>query len=346
MSSPAAPLPDITTLCRGSANLPVPTAFLHQHCGQFASTLTSSIYQVRAPVSPDNLQLFVNALSGQHIQITSDNVRDLTVLSHEFTFAQLSANIDNFQKAPEHQIVLLQATIVRLERQISALTRTGRVLNLQPDLATLPTWATPADFTNLTSWSERITEENCGFPKFTIAVEAVEAHNFLVNERFDANGLLRDFDIIFVGGWDRSFDGLQGITPKVAAKRLKPFWDGGGAILLLHDVFGPFQGFLDQYHFGTKPSGSIFQSATVVKPSRVMGRPFRLPTTIQIAETHSYYKSDNSYTVLENHGMSYYAEFGRLGKIEMCHKQPETEDEWKLLVNIVCQLVLCPLVGK
>jgi hypothetical protein len=58
-------------------------------------------------------------------------------LSREYHFASLGARIVDFENRHEHQIAFLQATVARLVRQISTLTRRAQILNLQPDRETL-----------------------------------------------------------------------------------------------------------------------------------------------------------------------------------------------------------------
>jgi hypothetical protein len=340
------PPPDPTTaLCRGQQSVSVSTSLLHRRCGKFDSTLTLPLYGVTSDVCFANLQLFVDALLDRPIEITVNNVTELSALCDEFDFTELAAKVAAFKSLQERkrlkreEIDSLRTRIVDLERQICATQRTIRILNLQPDHQMMLPDIVPTDFSPLISWSERINDNGSVLPKLKIEVHSVEALEFQRGEEFQLSKLVRNFDVIFVGGSDRSFDGLDTITREHVITKLKPFWEGGGGILLFHDVFGGFEFFLDLFKFKQIQTHQSFTSATIVKPSRVMMKPFQLPTTIEIAATHGHFMADNPYTVLGNNGVTYYAQLGHLAMIEMCHQPPATEHEWKLLVNIVHHMV-------
>jgi hypothetical protein len=341
------PPPDPTTaLSRGQERIHVPTSLLRRRCGKLASTNALPSYGVTSAVCFANLQLFVDALFDRPIELTAKNVTELSALCHEFEVTDLATTVAAFDSSPERtrlkqeQIDCLQAFVVDLQRQLCATYRTIRILNLKPDHQTMLPGMTPTDFSPLIRWNERINDNGSGLPKLKIEVHSVEAPEFQRGEEFELSKLVRNFDILFVGGSDRSFDGLDTITREHVITKLKPFWEGGGGILLFHNVFGGFEFFLDLFNFKQIQNHQSFTSATIMRPSRVMIKPFNLPTTIEIGETHGHFTADNPCTVLGNNGVTYYAQLGHLGMIEMCHQPPVTEHEWKLLVNIVYQLVL------
>jgi hypothetical protein len=73
-------------------SMSVPTAAILAKCGSFAATHPSP-YSVRSNVSPSALGALVNAIHGVAINITLENVADLTLLADEFSFGQLQCEL-------------------------------------------------------------------------------------------------------------------------------------------------------------------------------------------------------------------------------------------------------------
>jgi hypothetical protein len=275
--------------------------------------------------------------------VTEQSALELARLAEEFDCKDLVAVLNTFQQSPAQQqrrIVRLEATVEQLRRTIETLLRPIRILVLEPDRAKMLGWTRQTNFTPMTETNALIRQENAGFPVRHIEFQTVQAPAFLSDARFDARDLLRDFDLIFIGGSDRSLDGLKGLTRAEVDRTLGPFWEGGGSILLFHDTSGAgCKFFSDLLPLRVSPGGPCLTSATAVHPSRVLGQPFRLPNTITVGETHGYYAVERRCSVLALGALSYFSQRGRVGITEMCHQPPNTTDEWKLLVNIAYELV-------
>jgi hypothetical protein len=95
---------------------------LHQQCSAPALQGVNS-YQVTAQVSSSNFQLFIDALNGKDIQITNENISDLTQLATEFQCSVLDAKLLVFQTSSEHQLWLLKSRVSEQEKRIGDLAR-------------------------------------------------------------------------------------------------------------------------------------------------------------------------------------------------------------------------------
>jgi hypothetical protein len=316
-------------LVSGSASVAIPTLMLRQVCGLLTSNPSASPHNLKCKVSKTSLRLFADAVNGESVEVTESNARELAALSLECDFKALSAKVAAFEASPAQQYRIkiggLEAEVAHLRPLVKALRRTIRVFHLKPDPTKLPTGSQQTDFSKLTALTKK-------FPDFRIKVHVREANGFTAVTLCE---LIDQFDIIFVGGSDRSFDGLTTIGPEITNRTLKPFIDAGGAILLFHDVVGDAWNFIyDQFRF-ERVEMIRMNTASAFCSSRVTNTPFLLSSPLDIGETHGYNSADRRHTVFEAGNVVYHARVGRVGYSEMCHVPPSTDDEWKLLVNIV-----------
>jgi hypothetical protein len=79
------------TLVVGEATFPVASQPLRQACDLFASGCAPSHYNVHSQAALSLFSLFLKAVSGKDIQITNENVSDLSQLCDEFGFWSLSS---------------------------------------------------------------------------------------------------------------------------------------------------------------------------------------------------------------------------------------------------------------
>jgi hypothetical protein len=119
-------LPAAFELVLGDLSLTVPTNAITAKCKRFADTQHSP-YRVRSNVSPDAFQIFVAAIRGDSIDVTSDNITDLTHLSDEFSFIDLqrelaSSSLSAFVCSESHRFLSelegRQRDLSRLERLV------------------------------------------------------------------------------------------------------------------------------------------------------------------------------------------------------------------------------------
>jgi hypothetical protein len=85
-------------LVLGDLRLAVPLSTLTAKCACLAES-QSSPYCVISAVSPEAFQLFVWAIEGKRIEVTAMNVADLTLLSAEFSFAELQREVSAWSLA-------------------------------------------------------------------------------------------------------------------------------------------------------------------------------------------------------------------------------------------------------
>jgi hypothetical protein len=101
----------------------VPVRHLFSHCAAFdddPSRIKSPI-QIRSEVTPEELTLFITALSGSPITLTATNAPRLALLAREFGFGDLSGRISAFLCSAEARIPDLEAKMQQQSREIADL---------------------------------------------------------------------------------------------------------------------------------------------------------------------------------------------------------------------------------
>jgi hypothetical protein len=78
---------------------------LKQNCDLFASGAAPSRYCVQSDVTLDLFSLFLEAVSGKDIQITNENVSDLSQLCKEFGFRNLSSKLSDIRDSASLPLV-------------------------------------------------------------------------------------------------------------------------------------------------------------------------------------------------------------------------------------------------
>jgi uncharacterized coiled-coil protein SlyX len=108
-------------LLLGDAIFPFASLGLKQVCDMCASGATSSPYHVQSKVSFGLFRFLLEAVSGKDIQITNENVLDVSQLCEEFGFWSLSAKVSAFCQSSEHRIWLLKARLSEQAQPITTL---------------------------------------------------------------------------------------------------------------------------------------------------------------------------------------------------------------------------------
>jgi uncharacterized coiled-coil protein SlyX len=126
-----------TDLVLGTAKVSVSTRQLINASDLFLGdlTLAMSPYQVRSAVSLSALHIFIEAIEGRPITLTSDNSAPLAELSAEFGFKSFSATIAAFAHSPESRIAALEARVAQQADENEALRR--QLTNLASEVGRL-----------------------------------------------------------------------------------------------------------------------------------------------------------------------------------------------------------------
>jgi hypothetical protein len=204
----------------------------------------------------------------------------------------------------------------------------------------------PVDLFGLSATSGELEE-------FFIKVEAVDASAFRRKGFADWTLLVREFEVIFIGGTDAAMNVLGDLTQNVIDRSFVPYHMGGGKIVFLHDVtFGDehrrwqyFMGQMGSYQQVSDLDLGLWSEVRLKTPSnpppQVLTRPFRVTTPFPIAPTHSHQmsKSEHALLVGPRDSSTYYVERAGIAFIELGHTPSEvTREEWQFLVNVVYHL--------
>jgi uncharacterized coiled-coil protein SlyX len=131
-------------LVLGEATLAVASQTLERACGIFAAGSPPSRYRVQSQVPLGLFQLFLEAVKGNDIQITSENVSGLCQLCEEFEFRRLSPKLSAFRDSPsfkdsadaEARISALEERDSQQERRLAALeAKQSQLAQLPAELA-------------------------------------------------------------------------------------------------------------------------------------------------------------------------------------------------------------------
>jgi hypothetical protein len=107
-------------LVHGEAAFPVASQALKQACALFAAGAPLSRYSVKSQVPVGHFRLFLEAVKGNDIQITNENVSSLSQLCKEFGFQRLASKVSAFCGSPEHRIWVLEARLSEQEQKLQA----------------------------------------------------------------------------------------------------------------------------------------------------------------------------------------------------------------------------------
>jgi hypothetical protein len=72
---------------------------------------------VRSAVSSEVFRVFLSAIEGNAVEVTNENVDDLSALCKEFEFWSLLGRVRAFKEAPAYQIARQNARIEALEKE-------------------------------------------------------------------------------------------------------------------------------------------------------------------------------------------------------------------------------------
>jgi hypothetical protein len=150
----------VVELALGDETLSVLGLTLRYSCDKFADSVTTSRYEVTSPVSVDVFRIFVDAIVGKDVEITTDNVSGLGQLAREFGFWRLTARLSDFRitqletiacakaQAQERRIAALEADIDALKVQLSSATQEAvaaeRRRVLTEEVSALKSWVFPS----------------------------------------------------------------------------------------------------------------------------------------------------------------------------------------------------------
>jgi uncharacterized coiled-coil protein SlyX len=153
------------TLLLGDASHAVAELPLVTNCILFRNNLTlaASPYRVNSSVRLEVFRLFLEAVEGKEIQITKQNVADLSQLCTEFGFESLSRKISAFLNSPDcaSADAEARARISGLEKRV--LQQDGRIASLEAELGRVHALAAI------------VSQMQMGFARFTAEVQTALA---------------------------------------------------------------------------------------------------------------------------------------------------------------------------
>jgi hypothetical protein len=95
-----------------------------QVCDALAHDLQTDQWDVQSAVSVDVLRLFISAVEGETIELTNENIEELSALCEEFQFRSLSQRVEAFKNTPTYRLARLEHRFSRLEAEVLALRST------------------------------------------------------------------------------------------------------------------------------------------------------------------------------------------------------------------------------
>jgi hypothetical protein len=117
-------------LLLGRERFSVATILLCQTCEKFSKGIPTHYYNVESEVSSTSFRDFLEAVAGTRIEITTENVSDLSKLSTEFEFSGLEQSMSLFRESANEQIKELRNLILKHDEMIvhydDALKRLGK----------------------------------------------------------------------------------------------------------------------------------------------------------------------------------------------------------------------------
>jgi uncharacterized coiled-coil protein SlyX len=106
------------TLVHGEAAFTVSHEPLKQACDLFADGPAPSRYPAQSDAPLGVFRSFLEAVKGNDIQITNENVLQLSQLCEEFGFWSLSSKLSAFRDSPEHRIWAVKARVAVQEQTV------------------------------------------------------------------------------------------------------------------------------------------------------------------------------------------------------------------------------------
>jgi hypothetical protein len=124
----------ITTLLLGVSSIPINSAALVENCSVFTQNprLATSPYTIRSSIPLSALSLFVDALEGRDVSLTSENSLFLYQLSQEIGCTSLASRVSSSGEFPQFNTALVDALLSRVSGfETLALERQRRISELE-----------------------------------------------------------------------------------------------------------------------------------------------------------------------------------------------------------------------
>jgi hypothetical protein len=223
------------TLVLGDASLTLAGVPLFTNCKLFGNNLTlaASPYLVNSSVGLEVFQLFLEAVEGKEIQITKQNVADLSQLCTEFGFESLSKKISAFLDLPDYANADPEAStrISGLEERV--LQQDCRIASLEAELGRLPALAAivsqmQTDFARFTAEVQTALAQLRTAPAAARAeVEQLKAYS----DELTAKQTEQEHQLAALKAWTGAFDSqivsvLPPLLEEFRGKRFMLLWRG------------------------------------------------------------------------------------------------------------------------